>query len=146
MLLKLKSNQKPFNIMKNNDLGLLIIRLSLGVLMLLHGIAKITHGIDFLGGMFKDLGLPSFLAYTVYIGEVVAPLLIIAGYRTRLAALAFAFTMIVAVGMAHASDIFKLSDTGGWSLELQGLYFFGGLALFFTGSGKYAASTNSKWD
>lgn len=132
--------------MKNNDLGLLLIRLALGFLMLLHGIAKLTHGIDFLGDMFKNLGLPSFFAYSVYIGEVIAPVLIIIGYRTRLAALVFAFTMVVAVGMAHASDIFKLSETGGWALELQGLYFFGAIALFFTGAGKYAASTNSKWD
>lgn len=132
--------------MKNNDLGLLLIRLALGFLMLLHGIAKLTHGVDFLGDMFKNLGLPSFFAYSVYIGEVIAPVLIIIGYRTRLAALVFAFTMVVAVGMAHASDIFKLSETGGWALELQGLYFFGAIALFFTGAGKYAASTNSKWD
>ena len=132
--------------MKNNDLGLLLIRLALGFLMLLHGIAKLTHGVDFLSDMFKNLGLPSFFAYSVYIGEVIAPVLIIIGYRTRLAALVFAFTMVVAVGMAHASDIFKLSETGGWALELQGLYFFGAIALFFTGAGKYAASTNSKWD
>lgn len=132
--------------MKNNDLGLLLIRLALGFLMLLHGIAKLTHGVDFLGDIFKNLGLPSFFAYSVYIGEVIAPVLIIIGYRTRLAALVFAFTMVVAVGMAHASDIFKLSETGGWALELQGLYFFGAITLFFTGAGKYAASTNSKWD
>lgn len=132
--------------MKNNDLGLLIIRISLGLLMLLHGIAKLTHGVDFLSGMFKEMGLPAFLAYTVYIGEVIAPVLLIVGFRTRLAALVFAFTMVVAVGMAHAADIFKLSETGGWMLELQGLYFLGGMALFFTGAGKYAASTNSKWD
>ncbi|CAM4307761.1 DoxX family protein [Flavobacterium terrigena] len=132
--------------MKNNDLGLLIFRLSLGLLMLLHGIAKLTHGVDFLGDMFKNLGLPSFLAYSVYIGEVIAPVLIVIGYRTKLAAIVFAFTMVVAVGMAHSADIFSLSETGGWALELQGLYFFGALALFFTGAGKYAASTNSKWD
>ena len=132
--------------MKNNDLGLLIIRLSLGLLMLLHGIAKLTHGVDFLGDMFKNIGLPAFFAYSVYIGEVLAPLLIIAGFRTRLAGLIFAFTMVVAVGMAHTADIFKLSETGGLALELQTLYFLGGVALFFTGAGKYAASTNSKWD
>jgi len=114
--------------------------------MLLHGIAKLTHGVDFLGDMFKNMGLPAFFSYSVYIGEVIAPLLIVVGYRTRLAALIFAFTMVVAVGMVHTADIFKLSETGGWALEVQGLYFFGAIALFFTGAGKYAASTNSKWD
>jgi len=132
--------------MKNNDLGLLILRVSLGLLMFLHGIAKLTHGIDFLGGMFQNLGLPSFFAYSVYIGEIVAPILLVIGYRTRLAALVFAFTMIVAVAMAHASDLFTLSETGGWAVELQGLYFFGAVALFFTGGGNFAVSSNSKWD
>lgn len=132
--------------MKNNDLGLLIIRLSLGLLMLLHGIAKLSHGVDFLSGMFQDLGLPGFFAYSVYIGEVVAPVLLIIGYRTKLAALLFAFTMLAAVLMAHASDIFVLTETGGWAVELQALYFFGALALFFTGAGTYAVSKTSKWD
>ena len=132
--------------MKNNDLGLLIIRLSLGLLMLLHGIAKLSHGVDFLSGMFQDLGLPGFFAYSVYIGEVVAPVLLIIGYRTKLAALLFAFTMVVAVFMAHASDIFVLTQTGGWAIELQALYFFGAVALFFTGAGSYAVSKTSKWD
>lgn len=132
--------------MKNNDLGLLIIRLSLGLLMLLHGIAKLSHGVDFLSGMFQDLGLPGFFAYSVYIGEIVAPVLLIIGYRTKLAALLFAFTMLVAVLMAHASDIFVLTETGGWAIELQALYFFGALALFFTGAGTYAVSKTSKWD
>lgn len=132
--------------MKNNDLGLLIIRLSLGLLMLLHGIAKLSHGVDFLSGMFQDLGLPGFFAYSVYIGEVVAPVLLIIGYRTKLAALLFAFTMLGAVLMAHASDIFVLTQAGGWAIELQALYFFGALALFFTGAGTYAVSKTSKWD
>lgn len=132
--------------MKNNDLGLLILRISLGLLMLLHGIAKLTHGIDFLSGMFQNLGLPSFFAYSVYIGEIVAPILLIIGYRTRLVAIVFALTMIVAVAMAHASDLFTLSETGGWAVELQGLYFLGAVALFFTGGGKLAVSSTSKWD
>lgn len=132
--------------MKNNDLGLLIIRVSFGLLMLLHGIAKLLHGVDFLGGMFQSIGLPSFFAYTVYVGEVIAPLLLIVGFRTKLAAIAFAFTMVVAVLMAHAADVFSLTQTGGWAVELQALYFFGALALFFTGGGKLAVSSVSKWD
>lgn len=132
--------------MKNNDLGLLILRVSLGLLMLLHGIAKLTHGVDFLEGMFQNLGLPSFFAYSVYIGEVIVPIMMIIGYRTRIASILFALTMVVAVLMAHASDLFILSETGGWAVELQGLYFFGAVALFFTGGGKFAVSSTSKWD
>lgn len=135
---------KAFN--KNTDLGLLILRLSLGGLMILHGIAKLIHGPGFIETVVTSAGLPSFIAYGVYVGEVITPILIILGYGTRVAAAIFAFNMIVAVGLVHGSDIFTLSETGGWALELQGLYFFGALALVFTGGGKYALSNKHLWD
>lgn len=131
---------------RNTDLGLLILRLSLGILMMLHGISKLINGAGFIEDVVVSAGLPSFIAYGVYVGEVIAPLFIIFGYGTRVAALIFAFNMIVAVGLAHSGDIFSLSETGGWTLELQGLYFFGALALIFTGGGKYALSTKHIWD
>lgn len=131
---------------KNNDLGLLIIRLSIGILMLLHGIAKLSHGVGFIEQTVVDSGLPSFIAYGVYVGEIIAPLFIIVGYGTRIASAIFAFNMIVAVALAHAGDIFSLSQTGGWTIELQALYFFAALALVFTGGGKYSLSTKNSWD
>jgi len=131
---------------KNTDLGLLIMRLSIGIMMLLHGISKLIHGADGIGQMLNGSGLPSFIAYGVYVGEVIAPLFIIFGFGTRLAAAIFAFNMIIAVGMAHAGDIFTLNEAGGWTIELQGLYFFGAVALIFTGGGKYALSNKYIWD
>lgn len=131
---------------RNIDLGLLILRLSIGGLMLLHGISKLSHGAGMIEQMVAETGLPSFIAYGVYIGEIIAPLFIIVGYGTRIAAAIFAFNMIVAVSLAHSGDIFSLSNTGGWALELQGLYFFGALALLFTGAGKYAVSKKHLWD
>lgn len=90
---------------KNTDLGLLILRLSIGVLLLLHGIAKLVHGSDAIQQMLEDAGLPAFIAYGAYIGEVIAPLFIIFGFATRLAAAVVAFNMIVAVLMVHLSLI-----------------------------------------
>lgn len=131
---------------RNIDLGLLILRLSLGVLMILHGISKLMHGVGPIEQMVIDAGLPSFVAYGVYVGEVIAPLFIILGYGTRLASAVFAFNMVVAVAMVHGTGIFALSEVGGWVLELQGLYFFGALVLVFTGGGKYALSDRYPWD
>lgn len=131
---------------KNIDLGLLILRLSIGILMLLHGVPKLLGGVDGIGQMLGASGLPSFIAYGVYIGEVLAPLLIILGLGTRVAAAVYAFNMAVAVAMAHAGDVFSLTESGGWAIELQGLYFFGALALVFTGAGKYALSSSKLWD
>lgn len=131
---------------KNTDLGLLILRLTIGILMMLHGIGKVMHGAGGIEQMLEAQGLPSFIVYGAYIGEVIAPLFIIFGFGTRIAAAIVAFNMIVAVAMAHAGDIFTLNEAGGWALELQGLYFFGAVALMFTGAGKYALSYKKLWD
>lgn len=131
---------------KNVDLGLLILRLSVGVLMLLHGVAKLLHGVGGIEQAVETSGLPVFVTYGVYVGEVIAPLLIIVGYATRPAALVLAFNCVVAALMVHANDIFSLSPQGGWAIELLGLFFFGSLALVFTGGGKYALSNKYFWD
>ncbi|EGK00722.1 DoxX family protein [Dysgonomonas gadei] len=131
---------------RNIDLGLLILRLSVGVLMLMHGIAKLMHGAGGIEQMLEASGLPAFIVYGVYVGEVIAPLFIIFGFGTRIAAAIFAFNMLVAVGMAHSADIFTVNEAGGWTIELQALYFFGAVALIFTGGGKYALSNKKLWD
>lgn len=131
---------------RNTDLGLLILRLAVGILMLLHGIAKLQHGIGGIEALTEAAGLPSFVAYGVYVGEVIVPIFIILGFATRAAALVFAFNCFTAAMLAHAGDIFTLNATGGWSVELLGLFFFGALALVFTGGGKYALSSKHIWD
>ncbi len=134
--------------MKNfqQNIGLLILRLSIGGLMLFHGIHKLINGVDGLVGMFSNMGLPGFVAYGVYIGEFLAPILIIIGYRTKLASLFVAATMLVATFAAHADDLLKIGDHGEWALELIGLYLFGSLSIFFLGAGKFALSSSNKWD
>lgn len=131
---------------RREDLGLLIIRLSVGILMLLHGISKLQHGVGPIEGIITSAGLPAFLTYGVYLGEVIAPLFIIFGFGTRLAALVLAGNCLVAALTAHPSDIISLNATGGWGVELLGLYFFGAVALIFTGGGKYALSRKYIWD
>lgn len=131
---------------KNNDLGLLILRLSVGGLMLLHGISKLVHGAGFIEQVVEGAGLPTFISYGVYIGEVLMPLLIIIGLVTRGAALIFAFNCLVAALLVHAHEIFSLNEQGGWTVELLGLFFFGAIVLVFTGGGKYAVSNKYLWD
>jgi len=130
---------------KNTNLGLLIVRIAVGALMLLHGIAKIGQT-AFIEGMLADKGLPAVLAYGVYLTEIVAPLLILIGFRTRLAAAAYVFGVLFIIFLAHAQEIFALNEYGGWAIELLGLYLFGAVALFFTGGGKYAASSSHTLD
>lgn len=132
--------------LKNYNIGLLIFRLNFGVFMLFHGIHKLINGVDHIKGMLSGMGLPAFLAHGVHLGETVAPILFIIGFRTKLAALVFTFIMVVAFAMAHTQNFFALGQSGAWAHELVALYLFGGLGLVFTGGGKYAVSSTNKWD
>lgn len=131
---------------RNHNAALLILRLSIGVLMLLHGIDKIFHGIDSIVDMMKEIGMPGSFAYGVYIGEVLAPLLLIIGFRARIAAMLLVMNMLVIIFIAHPGQIFELNQHGAWALELPGLYLSGTLAVIFTGGGRYAISSKNRWD
>ncbi|WP_459210996.1 DoxX family protein [Aquimarina rhabdastrellae] len=130
---------------KNSDIGVLILRITISILMLFHGIAKIGKVEGFYDVM-ENINLPTFFAYGLYLGEIIVPIVILIGVRTRIAALMFAFTCFVLGALGHGDEFFTLAPHGGWALELLGLYFFGAITLFFTGGGKYAISTSNKWD
>ena len=119
----------------SEDTGKLILRLALGILILLHGVSKIIGGIDPIVGLVKAR-LPASVAYLVYIGEVVAPVMMIFGVWTRAAGVVIAINMVVAVILAHAHQVLTLSKTGGWALELQGMFFFAALAVVLLGAGR----------
>ena len=122
----------------NDDLGKLVLRLTLGILMLLHGIAKMRYGVSGIEGMVVNHGLPGFLAYGVFVGEVFAPLLVIIGFYARIGGLIMAFNMVVAIALAHSSQLFGIGKTGGWELELQGFFLFTAIVVALIGPGKFA--------
>jgi putative oxidoreductase len=120
-----------------DDTGKLILRITLGVLMLLHGIAKITGGIGGIEKMVTGAGLPAFFAYGVFIGEVLAPVLLIMGFYSRISAAVIAINMVVAIALAHMNDLFVIGKTGGWALELQGMFLFTAIAIALIGPGRF---------
>ncbi|OWW19151.1 DoxX family protein [Noviherbaspirillum denitrificans] len=122
----------------SEDVGKLILRVALAVLILFHGVGKLVGGVGFIAGMLEKNGLPGALAYLVLVGEVLAPILILIGAWTRLAAFIVAGNMVVAVGLVHLGDLFKLNQTGGWELELQGMFLAAAIALIFLGAGRYS--------
>ncbi len=123
--------------MDNADLGKLILRLTLGGLLLFHGISKLLNGTGFIEGLLTSHGIPAFFAYGVFIGELLAPLMVILGYHTRIGALLIVFNMLVAFALAHTHQLLKIGGGGGWALELQGFFLFTALALIFLGPGRY---------
>ncbi|SEO68252.1 DoxX family protein [Aquisalimonas asiatica] len=120
----------------NDDVGKLLLRLTLGLLMLPHGIAKLIGGVGGIQGMLAGAGLPEFLAFGVYIGEVVAPLMIIAGWFCGVGALLIVINMLFAIFLAHSHEIFMLGEHGGWAIELQAFFLFTAVVLLFTGPGR----------
>ncbi|CAA6808561.1 MAG: DoxX family protein [uncultured Sulfurovum sp.] len=131
-------------IFHNDDLGKLILRLMVGGLMLFHGIAKLQHGIGFIEETLVTAGLPAQIAYGVYIGEVLAPILIILGIQVRLSALTVVFTMVGAIYLVHMEDILSLTKQGAWGIEVQMFFLMGALSLLFMGAGKYIVSNKTK--
>jgi putative oxidoreductase len=122
----------------NENLGKLVLRVGIGGLMLFHGVAKLQHGVGFIEGLLEAKGLPAFLAYGSYVGEVLAPILLIVGFQTRLSALAVAGTMGMAIFLAHMNDLGSLTAHGGWAVELPMLFLTGALAVFFLGAGRFS--------
>ena len=121
-----------------DDIGKLVLRLSVGILLLMHGLHKLVHGISGISAMVQANGWPSWVAYGVFVGEIVAPVLIVVGLLTRISAFVVVLNMMVALYLAHSHQLFHLTKTGGWLLELQGLYLFGALAIVLLGAGRFS--------
>ncbi|GAB7546426.1 DoxX family protein [Cupriavidus sp. 8B] len=131
----------------SQDLGKAVLRIVLGVLVLLHGISKLIAGPGFVTQVVTQAGLPPALAYGVYIGEVVAPVLLILGLWARVAALIVVVNMLVAVGLVHMKQLAMLADTGGWALELQAMFLGGAIAVALLGAGRLSVGgISGKWN
>lgn len=128
---------------RSDDTGKFILRLVLGVLILLHGLAKLKGGIGFVSNQVVSHGLPGWFAYGVYIGEVVAPILLIVGFFTRPAAWIVAINMVVALWLVHTGDLFVLGKQGGWALELQGMFLAAAVAVALLGAGRFSLGGSS---
>ncbi len=122
--------------MDSNDNGKLVLRLMLGGMLLLHGAAKLFGGVDFIVPALQAQGLPGVLANLVYVGEVLAPLAIVFGVFTRLAAGIVVVNMLFAVWLMHMPQLGEITKNGGWALELQAFYLFSALAIAIFGAGR----------
>lgn len=120
------------------DAALLVLRLVLGLLVLAHGVSKLPPPPTEVAAALVKLNLPSVLAYGVYLGEVVAPILLIVGVWTRLAALLMVVNMVAAVLLVHLPNLLQMHPQGGYALELQAMYLFTALALVLLGAGRYS--------
>jgi putative oxidoreductase len=131
----------------NDDIAKLLLRITCGGVLLFHGVFKVFVDLEHVKNMVASAGLPGVLAYGAIVGEFIAPILVIIGFKTRLAALVIAFNMLMTIFVAHRDVIFKVNDYGGWMIETNMLFLLPALALFFAGAGRYSLSKGvGKWD
>ena len=119
--------------------AILLLRFTVGGLMLFHGVAKLTRGIAPIEGLVAQAGLPTWVAFGVFIGELVAPLLVIAGVWTRWAALVMVVNMLFAIGLAHRGDLLAIGQSGGYRLESQVFFLVCSLVIAWLAGSKRRA-------
>ena len=130
------------------DLGKLILRLAVAVLLVFHGIAKVRGGVGFIEGLLSNAGLPQVLAYGVFVAEILAPVLLILGVFTRPAAVVIVIDMVMAILLALRDQIGVIKEQGGgWAIELEMFFLLASFAIACLGSGRFALSRGmGRWD
>ncbi|MFM1655220.1 DoxX family protein [Brevibacillus sp. B_LB10_24] len=120
---------------RREDIGLLLLRVVLGLVFLVHGWSKFQGGIDKTVGFFAMLGLPGILAYIVAVIELVGGLLMILGLGTRVIGALFALVMLGAIFTAKLSAGFL----GGYELDL--ILLAASICLLLAGSTMWACDS-----
>ncbi|HEY9048549.1 MAG TPA: DoxX family protein [Ohtaekwangia sp.] len=130
-----------------DDLGKCILRLAGGGILLFHGVFKVFTDIEHVKRLVETAGLPAVLAYGSIIGEFIAPIFVIIGYKTRLAALIMVINMLMTIVVAHRDLVFERNDFGGWMIETNMLFLSIALTIAFLGAGRYSLSKGKGlWD
>ena len=118
-------------------LALLIMRLSLGIIMSVHGYHKVFGGLQHFAHMIGGMGLPSWLGYVSAFTELLGGLLIIAGFFTRPAAFAICINLAVAIWKVHLHNgLLGSPDHPGFEFPLAAATL--AFALIFFGAGPIA--------
>ncbi|MEI9988874.1 MAG: DoxX family protein [Rhizomicrobium sp.] len=128
------------------DIGKLVVRLGVGGLLLFHGVHKLLTGIADIKSLVVAHHLPEAVAYGVYAGEILGPILVILGLFARLGGLLIVANMIVAVVLAGTAMLFQLNAYGGYALELETFYLLGGLSVALLGAGRIGLNIGGDWN
>jgi putative oxidoreductase len=127
------------------DFGKLILRITLGGLLLFHGIHKLLNGIAPIKAMVAAHGIPEIAAYGVYLGEIAGPLMVLLGLFARIGGALIAVNMLVAVFLAGMAQAMTFNAMGGYGLELEAFYFWSAVAVMFLGAGRLSIG-GGRWN
>jgi putative oxidoreductase len=124
---------------QNAQIGTFVLRVSLGVMFLAHGLLLKVFVFTPAGtaGFFESLGLPGALAYLTIAAETVGGLLLIAGVGTRYVSAALIPVLLGALVLVHGDKGWVFSNAGGgW--EYPAFLIAASVAQWFLGDGAYA--------
>ena len=116
----------------------LILRLSLGIMLLAHaGLKFFTLTLTGTAGFFESIGLPGFVAYATFFTEMVAGIMLVAGLYSRWAAAATSPILAGAIIFVHGSAGWLFSNQGGgW--EYPAFLMAASAAQILLGDGAFA--------
>ncbi|WP_314003723.1 DoxX family protein [uncultured Paenibacillus sp.] len=96
-----------------------IMRVVMGIIFLVHGIAKFQMGLSNVDAWFSSIGIPGFLAYVVAVLELVGGIMLIAGLFTRYVSALFIVMLIGAIFTAKLSvGLLGNGQMAGYELDL----------------------------
>ena len=131
-------SKQPFSSYLDDDMRKLVLRLVVAILILLQGIAKFKDGTNPMFELLQTNGLPIFIAYVIYAVEFIAPLMLIAGFKVKLALSVIIVTVLFALGIIYMDENLTFAQLGPWVFELHLFYILCCIAIFFQGNGKYS--------
>lgn len=130
--------------------SLRLLSFSLGVLLLFHGLDKLVHGTDYIEKMLVELYVPparygfcglcmgevihksmltglltpyaQYVAYGVYISEIIAPIFLIFGHYIRVVSAIIVLNMLIVIFLVHKNSLLTLGVDGSWSIQVPLLY------------------------
>lgn len=115
------------------SVGLLLLRLVVGVAFLFHGWPKMQTP---LGWMPPEASVPGILQALAALAEFGGGIALILGLLTRLASLGIAAVMVVAIGMVHVPNGDPFVSQGGPSYELAAVYLACAVLFLLLGPGR----------
>lgn len=121
----------------SNEIGAIILRITLGALFFIHGLVKFQGGIENIAGWFSSIGLPGFMAYVIALMELIGGIALIIGLGTRVVSGLFALILIGAtVKVKLVAGLLGNGQMAGYELDL--VYFVIAVYLVLNGSKLYA--------
>ena len=127
--------------MNKNEVGIVILRVVLGLIFFVHGLSKFQGGITNTVGFFDSIGIPGFMAYVIALIELIGGIALILGIGTQIVSVLFAVIMLGAIFTVKLpAGLLGNGQMAGYELELTLL----AVSIYFVFANKSAFSLDNK--